>query len=52
MSPANKIVRHGIEAEKRNQQKSFDLAGRFRNAIGPKEAKGLGDKLGRMIFGG
>lgn len=35
MSPAKKIVRHGIE-KKRNQQKLFDLADRFRNATDPK----------------
>jgi hypothetical protein len=51
MSPAKKIVRHGIE-KKRNQQKFFDLAEHFRSAAGPKSAKRLGDKLGRMIFGG
>jgi hypothetical protein len=52
MSPANKIVRHGIEVEKRNHQKLLDLAERFRNATVPKEANRLGDKLGRTIFGG
>ena len=52
MNPANKIVRYGIEAERRNQQKLFDLAERFRNATNPKVAKRLADKLGRMIFGG
>jgi hypothetical protein len=51
MSPANKIVRHGIEVEKRNNQKLLDLAERFRNAIDPKEAKRLRDKLSRIIFG-
>jgi hypothetical protein len=52
VSPTNKIVRHGIEAEKGNLQKLFDLAERFRNATDPKVAKRLGDKLGRIIFGG
>ncbi|HTF24636.1 MAG TPA: hypothetical protein VK937_12080 [Candidatus Limnocylindria bacterium] len=48
MSPANKIVRHGIEAEKRNQQKLFDLAERLRHV---KEVKRLGHRLGQMVFG-
>ena len=52
VSPTNKIVRHGIEAEKGNLHKLFDLAERFRNATDPKVAKRLGDKLGRIIFGG
>ncbi len=51
MSSAIKTARHGIEAEKRKHQKFFDLAERFRNAIDQKEAKRLGDKLGRMVFG-
>jgi len=51
VSPANKIVRHGIKAEKRKQQEFFKLAERFRNATDPKEAKRLGDELGRMVFG-
>jgi hypothetical protein len=52
MSPANKIVRHGIKTEKSKQQELLKLAERFRKAIDPKEAKRLGDKLGRMVFGG
>jgi len=51
MSLANKTVRHGIRAEKRKQQKFFDLAERFRSATNPPEAKRLGHKLGRMVFG-
>jgi hypothetical protein len=43
MSPANKILRHVIEAEKRNHQKLLDLAERFRNAVDPKETKRLRD---------
>ena len=52
MSLANKIVWHGIEVEKRNHQKLLDLAERFRNATDPKEAKRLGNSLGRIVFGG
>ena len=45
------LIENGIEAEKRRQQEFFDLAERFRNATDPEEAKRLGDKLGRMVFG-
>ncbi len=45
------LIENGIEAEKRKQQDFFELAERFRGATDPKEAKRLGDKLGRMIFG-
>ncbi|MBZ5609181.1 MAG: hypothetical protein LAP38_13040 [Acidobacteriia bacterium] len=41
----------GIEAERRKQE-FFDLAERFRSATDSKEAKRLGDQMGRMIFGG
>ncbi len=46
------LIENGIEAEKRKQQEFFELAGKFRNAADPEEAKRLGDKLGRMVFGG
>ncbi len=45
------LIENGIEAEKRKQQKFFELAERFRSAIDPEEAKHLGDELGRMVFG-
>jgi hypothetical protein len=45
------LIENGIEAEKRKQQEFFELAEQFRNASDPKEAKRLGDKLGRMVFG-
>ena len=45
------LIENGIEAEKRKQQEFFELAERFRNATDPEEAKRLGDKLGRMVFG-
>ena len=45
------LIENGIEAEKRKQQEFFELAERFRNATNPEEAKRLGDKLGRMVFG-
>ena len=46
------LIENGIEAEKRKQQEFFELAEKFRNADDPAEAKQLGDKLGRMVFGG
>jgi hypothetical protein len=46
------LIENGIEAEKRKQQEFFELAERFRNTTDPDEAKRLGDKLGRMVFGG
>jgi hypothetical protein len=46
------LIENGIEAEKRKQQEFFELAERFRNTTDPKEAQLLGDKLGRMVFGG
>jgi hypothetical protein len=45
------LIENGIEAEKSRQEKFFELAGRFRDATDPKEAKRLGDELGRMVFG-
>jgi len=46
------LIEDGINAEKRKQQEFFELAERFRGATDPKEAKRLGDRLGRMVFGG
>jgi hypothetical protein len=46
------LIENGIEAEQRRQQEFFELAERFRSATDPKEAKRLGDELGRMVFGG
>ena len=46
------VIENGIEAEKRKQQEFLELAGRFRDASDPQEAKRLGDELGRMVFGG
>ena len=45
------LIENGIEAEKHKQQEFFRLAALFRKATDPKEAKRLGDKLGRMVFG-
>jgi hypothetical protein len=46
------LIENGIEAEKRKHREFFALAQRFRGESDPEEAKRLGDKLGRMIFGG
>lgn len=39
-----------MEARKQ-REKAFELAERFRSAIDPDEAKRLGDELGRSAFG-
>jgi len=44
------LVEEGIGAEKRKQQKFFELAERFRSATDPKEVERLGDEMGRMVF--
>ena len=46
------LIENGIEAEKQKQLEFFDLAKRFRNATDPEEVKRLGDRMGRMVFGG
>ena len=46
------LIEHGIDAERRKQQEFFDLAERFRHERDPDAAKRLGDRLGRMVFGG
>ncbi|HXX15719.1 MAG TPA: hypothetical protein VEJ47_12515 [Candidatus Eremiobacteraceae bacterium] len=46
------LIEDGLEAAKSKEQEFFELAVNFRNATDPKEAKRLGDKLGRMVFGG
>ena len=46
------LIENGIEAENRKQQEFFDLAERFRSATDPTEIKRLGDRMGRMVFGG
>ncbi len=45
------LIENGIEAEKRKQQEFLELAEKFRSTKDPEEAKRLGDKLGRMVFG-
>jgi hypothetical protein len=45
------LIENGIEAEKRREQEFFALAERFRETTDPEEAKRLGDKLGRLVFG-
>ena len=51
MSLRNKSLRQCIGPKKITQLKFFKLAERFRNTTKPKQTKGLGDALGRMVFG-
>jgi predicted DNA-binding protein len=44
------LIENGIDSEERNQQEFVELPERFRSATDPKEAKRLGDHLGRMFF--
>jgi hypothetical protein len=44
--------RCGIQGEKEKQREFEKVVERFRNATDPEKAKRLGDKLGRMVFGG
>jgi len=44
--------RPGIRAEEAKQREFEKLVERFRNATDAREAKQLGDKLGRMLFRG
>ena len=45
------LIELGIEARKQKEKAFFELAGRFRSASDPEEAKQLGDELGRLVFG-
>jgi len=45
------LVEQGLEAEKEKEKTFFALAERFRAASDPKEAKQLGEEMGRFIFG-
>ena len=46
------LIENGMGAEKRKVQEFFDLAERFRGATDPEEIRRLGDRMGRMAFGG
>ena len=46
------LIEGGIEAGMRKEREFFELAERFRQEKDPEAAKRLGDKLGRMVFGG
>ncbi len=45
------LVEQGLQAQKEKEKAFFALAERFRAATDPKEAKQLGDEMGRLIFG-
>ncbi len=51
MRPAKKAVRRSHEAEQNKQTEFVELAEKLRDTRDPYEAKRLGDKLGRMMFG-
>lgn len=44
-------IENGLETGKRKRQEFFDLAEGFRAATDPAEARRLGDRMGRMVFG-
>jgi hypothetical protein len=45
------LIELGIEAQKQKEKDFFELAGRFRAASDPQQAKRLSDELGRLVFG-
>ena len=44
------LIENGLEAERRKQDRFFELAEKFRNATEPAEIKRLGEELGSMVF--
>ena len=51
MKSTDKTVRRSDTVEKRRWKKLLELAKCFRTTTDPKEAKRLGNELGRMVFG-
>jgi len=47
-----RLVEQGLESEESSRERFIELAGKFRAASDPTEARRLGDQLGRMVFGG
>ena len=45
------LIEQGIAAEKQKEKAFFELAEQFRSSKNPEEAKQLGEKLGRFVFG-
>jgi hypothetical protein len=45
------VLQRPIESD-RKEQEFFELAEKFRGTADPKETDRLGDKLGRIVFGG
>ena len=45
------LIELGIEARKEKEKAFFELAERFRATSDSEEAKKLGDRLGRLVFG-
>ena len=46
------LIELGIEASKQKEKAFFERAERFRASKDSEEAKQLGDRLGRFVFGG
>ena len=46
------LIENGIEAEKQREKDFFELAEKFRAATDPEEIRALGERMGRMVFGG
>ena len=46
------LIESGMEAQQRKEQEFFALAERFRAATDPQDVQRLGDRMGRMLFGG
>ncbi len=44
------LIELGIEARRQKEKAFFELAGRFRSASDPEEAKRLGEEMGLMAF--
>jgi hypothetical protein len=45
------LIEEGIEAHKAKEKAFFELAERFRSSQDAREAKQLGEELGRFVFG-
>lgn len=45
------LIELGIESRKQKEKAFLELAGRFRAASDPQQAKRLGDEWGRLVLG-
>lgn len=46
-----RLVKEGLESEISRRERFAELAQRFRTTVDPAEARKLGNRLGRMVFG-